>query len=376
MKTFLISIFGLVLTVLTPQNTPAQEVPRVKITGKVLDAATGKPLHYVNVFLANTTMGCATNSKGQYAIEYVPLGAYELIVSMIGYEIKRQDIQLTEPKDREFDFRLRSEAIHAPGIQVTATRIADWQSNLRKFKELLLGSSPNALQSKLLNPEVLDFEKDDTVNLFSAKASQPLVIENKALGYKIHLYLESATCSDNILIRFLYTSRFELLDPADEKEEKKWEKNREETYKGSFTHFLAAMASGQLEEEGFLIYKVPDPTKRDDRTKSSKIVIEDIVTPGKTVFERQLGFSDFLKVVYIFEDEPEGYKRQVPSGGTTFVRNDQATQQMSWLKMNLPSTTFNISGYMTNPYAVTKYGYWAWERFADELPLDYIPTNQ
>jgi outer membrane receptor for ferrienterochelin and colicin len=57
-----------------------------KITGRVVDQATGEPLIGVNVIVKNTDLGAATNVEGYYLIVNVPPGFYDLQFSMIGYQ--------------------------------------------------------------------------------------------------------------------------------------------------------------------------------------------------------------------------------------------------------------------------------------------------
>jgi hypothetical protein len=56
-----------------------------KIAGKVTDKATGEGIPGVNVVIAGTTLGAATNLDGEYTILNVPPGTYQLKFSAIGY---------------------------------------------------------------------------------------------------------------------------------------------------------------------------------------------------------------------------------------------------------------------------------------------------
>ncbi|KAB2881474.1 carboxypeptidase-like regulatory domain-containing protein, partial [bacterium] len=53
-----------------------------KVTGVVKDKETGDALPGVNVILEGTTMGAATNAKGEYTILNVPAGVYTVTTSM------------------------------------------------------------------------------------------------------------------------------------------------------------------------------------------------------------------------------------------------------------------------------------------------------
>ena len=92
------------------------------INGFVRDDATGEPISYANVFLANTSFGSATNKDGYFVVTNVPSGLYEINISMIGYGIYKKDIRLNEGEPIRLEIRLKEEAIQATEILVTAER--------------------------------------------------------------------------------------------------------------------------------------------------------------------------------------------------------------------------------------------------------------
>lgn len=55
------------------------------LRGKVTDAESGQPLDGVNVILRGTDFGAATDDQGNYSIENIPVGIYEISFSFIGY---------------------------------------------------------------------------------------------------------------------------------------------------------------------------------------------------------------------------------------------------------------------------------------------------
>ena len=118
-----------------------------------------------------------------------------------------------------------------------------------------------------------------------------------------------------------------------------------------------------------------DISKKGEKAHFNKEKIDALIFPGDRPFEKKLSFSDYLEVVYTRESEMRGYRQYVLQNRVIHVDNKQVPQQTSWIKLSLSSATFTTAGHVPNPYAVTKYGYWAWERFAEELPLDYTPEN-
>ena len=60
-----------------------------KISGKVLDAQSGKPLEGVNIVLLDHELGTITDKLGLFSIINVEPGQYSVQASMIGYAIIR-----------------------------------------------------------------------------------------------------------------------------------------------------------------------------------------------------------------------------------------------------------------------------------------------
>jgi len=54
------------------------------ITGRITDAENNDPLIGANVIVKGTTMGAATDVRGNYNILNVPVGAVTIMVSYIG----------------------------------------------------------------------------------------------------------------------------------------------------------------------------------------------------------------------------------------------------------------------------------------------------
>ena len=79
-----------------------------KIAGTVVDAESREPLPGVNIVLQGTTMGAATDVKGNYTILNVPPGVYTIRVTMMGYratvvEDVRVSIDLTTTLNVELE---------------------------------------------------------------------------------------------------------------------------------------------------------------------------------------------------------------------------------------------------------------------------------
>ena len=56
------------------------------VTGKISDKKSRSPLPGSNVILVGTNLGAATDADGNFEINNVPDGEYEIMATFIGYE--------------------------------------------------------------------------------------------------------------------------------------------------------------------------------------------------------------------------------------------------------------------------------------------------
>ena len=108
------SIF-ITLTILLGQNTSS-------INGFVRNDLNGEPISYANVFISNTSLGAATDRDGYFVISDIPSDTYEVNVSMIGYAVHKETIDLTNTSSIRIEVRMKEQVIKGSEILVTAER--------------------------------------------------------------------------------------------------------------------------------------------------------------------------------------------------------------------------------------------------------------
>src|SRR5699024_655364 len=57
------------------------------VSGKLIDADTGKPLPGANIVINGTNIGTSTDLEGEFRLHNVPPGDHEISISYIGYEM-------------------------------------------------------------------------------------------------------------------------------------------------------------------------------------------------------------------------------------------------------------------------------------------------
>jgi hypothetical protein len=369
------------LALLAPLRAQAQQqVPAAIIEGRVTDAETGEPLQGTHVFIATSMKGTTTDAEGHYRLERVPLGALRLFASVIGFEQVAVDTLLRESRVYTIDFDLQPEVIEVGEVTVEAKEDTRWQRRLERFTDLFIGETPNADRTTIVNPTVLDFENNG--GEFVARAAEPLVIENEALGYRVQYFLREFKATPT---RTQYDGEplFEEMEPESAEQQAEWEANRRAAFMGSFRHFLLALLANQVEPQGFLTFSRPagggsmaagggalrgamgsNPVAGNERFP---VEPDKLLTPGETPNEHILDFEGFVEVVYRGEEEDEAFLEWANQGRRS------PKFQTSRIRLERGPATVDYKGDVLNPYGVTLFSYWAFERVADEVPREYRP---
>ncbi len=119
------SIVVIVLCILLMLTPLALAQNNGSISGSVRDAGTGNPLTGVNIIVKGTVLGAATDLEGEFRIENIASGAYDLQITMIGYKsITRTGIQISAGQNPEVIIELDETTIEAPELIVTASKRA------------------------------------------------------------------------------------------------------------------------------------------------------------------------------------------------------------------------------------------------------------
>jgi len=372
-SSFLVTLVLALLMVLPSQ---ARQGVRVTLSGTVTDAETGVPLTGAHVFIASSMIGTTTDRDGGYVLDNVPLGAHRLYVSILGFEDDFLDILLRTDESRVFDFPLTPAIIDVGEIVVEGERDRRWERRLRRFTREFIGETPNAEQTTIMNPEVLDFEVSK--GTFTAIAAEPLIIENKALGYRIQYFLSDFQSTPG-RVRYDGEGLYEELDAAHAEEARQWEEKRRQAFMGSFRHFMLALIAGRSENQGFRTFSRPTAgAPRGDAFAAATTISnqrfpvepETLVSPGDAPNEYVFDFEGHLEIVYMGEKEDPAY-----FDWSMRPERSNPKFQTSWTFLDHGPAMVDYKGDTLDPYAVVFMGYWAFERVADDPPREYRPGN-
>lgn len=364
------------LIIWSPSTAEARQGVRVSLTGTVTDAETGVPLTGAHVFIASSMIGTTTDRDGQYVLENVPLGAHRLYASILGFEDDFLDIVLRSEQSQVLNFQMTPDIIDIGEIVVEAERDRRWARRLRRFTREFIGETPNAEQTTILNPEVLDFEASG--GTLTARAAEPLVIENKALGYRIQYFLSDFQSTPG-RVRYDGEGLYEELTAENAEQARQWEEKRRASFMGSFRHFMLALIAGRSEAQGFRTFSRPSAGRVQGDVFAAASTIsnqrfpiepETLISPGDAANEYVLNFEGHLEIVYMGEQEDPAYLEWSLRPARSNPRF-----QTSWTFLDHGPAMVDYKGDTMDPYAVVFMGYWAFERVADDPPREYRPGN-
>ena len=92
------------------------------IKGTVSDKETNQPLVGANLFISHTSYYGTTNKSGEFIIEGIPQGKYNLTISFVGYQTSLKEINVEQNETIVLDAKLSSTPIHLGEVLVTSTK--------------------------------------------------------------------------------------------------------------------------------------------------------------------------------------------------------------------------------------------------------------
>ncbi len=349
-----------------------------KVTGTVLDQ-NGESLPFANVFFAETTYGTTTDNSGLFELTVPKAGTYDLIVRFIGYKTYAAQLKLNEQKEVNLQIVLEEDAVNLGSVTVTDKKDDKWRYNLMEFRRVFLGTTLNAARCKILNEQDIDFIDDTDSGTLEAFARGPIIIENKALGYRIKYYLENFAINYKTgLAGYVGYTSFEELK-GNKRQDRRWEAARAKAYKGSITHFFSSLFENKLEQEGFDVNLARDIEGIGRVLNPQQAIMDTALVEGQTDLSRKLPFENYIYVTYKNEEESMEYKQSSPlqTSKHTSISRISKEGQLSWIAMldGFDEIEFEDNGYIYNPVSFYSSGYWGYEKIAEMVPINYRPKQ-
>lgn len=356
---------------------------RISIAGWVRENGSKKPVEGVNVYIQGSTIGTTTDKYGNYRLTNLSPGNYIVVFSHIGYVTGSYNLKGENDVSFVVNALVEPRVETLSGVEIVSEKFVnrnfDRSRHFETFKRELLGTSTNASLCEIENPDMLDYTYNEKTDFLQVIASEPIIVNNMALGYKIILDLDFFNKIES-KINFHGQARYEPLDADSRKMRKRWKKNRIAAYNGSMIHFFKSLVNNNLESEGFSIGMTKSVSDGDELSAVNR---RDLIKRSDDSNDWVLTFKDYLFVEYnkepvsnIYLSEVEGSLADDPEA-LVFRDQENGTPgpQRSLIKLRNGSLLVDKDGKIDDRLSVVSYGYWSWERLADLMPIDYDPKK-
>ena len=338
------------------------------IKGRVIEAKSFKPLPFATVYLNQTTIGTVTNSEGDFQLQNIRSGSYDLVVSYVGYQQYQMQVTVNDSIPVNTSIKMTISTTNLQEVLVKAKKDDKWNVLYDKFQKQFFGVSPYTAECKILNPWVLDFT-EDAAGLLNAKSILPIEIENLGLGYNITCQLKDFVAGPNVY-KIAGTYRFTEAATYDTTLSALWNSRRLEVYRGSPRHLLKAIVQNRVTEEGFDLYtdfsNNPEVVRNSSFLTNVNVSLKTLTTtslsePGKRMGQYMVTLPHRTEVHYLKRSAPAKIYRNVP-------------HPISWIEVHGGAIEVNSEGIVMNPNKVVAIGAMGEARVAELLPIDFQPT--
>lgn len=370
------------------------------ISGLVTNAETKNGISGASVFLSNSSFGTSTTESGKYVLNGVRPGQYTLTVTLLGYEDNTSTVLVGREPIR-LDIALKTKPLMLK--EVTISSAADWKKNYEAFRKDFIGTDENAKNCVMVNPRILNLSYNRTKQTLNASSDEFLVVDNKALGYRVKFLLKDFQ-NDHLsnIISWGGERLFEEL-PGSADQKRRWHKKREEVYYGSEMHFFRSLYTNKLMQDSFVMYHLnrqmnPARPPEDMIKQKTKMFYERGMRDSLNYWNNLASLSKYAKEtlnkipvlpyeVYqttdkpgIFAFYPKNYLYVVYTKKRDEVYNkdlyrplDMPNFEVSIVTMFDPGyALFDMNGIVISQAPLLE-GAWAKSRLSDLLPVDYLP---
>lgn len=397
-------------------STVAFSQDKRSISGVVVNAANKLPVVNASVFVNGTSRGAVTDANGRFYLGSLPAGSYELVISSVGFSTIVYPFS-SDKLPLELSLELKPKAEELEPVTVEPFERDGWKQWGKFFTENFIGTSAAAKLCEIRNPKVLRFRYSKKRRVLEVMADKPLIIENRALGYRIQYQLEAFVYDWNARSQvFLGFSLFEDLAKEHRRMAARYLENRQRAYQGSVMHFIRSLYNNRLKQEGFEVQrlkrevnlekqrvrklKATEPRRSvfsggqvvslagtsssyDSLNYYQRVLMEpdsiEIISPALLTADSLIAFNsdstktfyfkDYLQVVSNTAREEEEYLEFTRQSG----RKPSYQRSVAILLEGTP-VTIDHNGMYIPPQDLFLLDYWAWsEKIAHLLPWDYVP---
>ena len=302
------------------------------IKGIVLDKDNHSKINFAYIYFNGTFIGTNSDKEGNFKLDISSYPSMPLTISALGYY--SVTLTVVSPSKPLIIF-MKPKLYELKEVVISGkSNENERKRNVKLFTDTFLGTTRNARLCEITNIKDITFVSDnDTLKAF---ASNPIQIDNRALGYKVTYFLdefvfdkksESFYFSGNII----FNEDLKYDDPQREI----FETRRKTAYLGSRMHFFRSLWQNDLDSARFTVKNSADEIL----TTENIVIREDSLT-------RYLNYPEDLGICYY---------SGLPSSYIIFLDGN---------------VNFDRNGYF-DPSSVSWQGEMSLKRIADWLPYEY-----
>ncbi len=276
------------------------------LTGVVFDKKNNQPIESAAIYFDNTTIGTATNLKGEFTIEYRPSVKSPLVISFLGYK----DVIITEySPDEPIKIFLEEAIDDLDEVVINYDDGLTRKQKLRLFRQEFLGNSKFGKSCKILNEDDIFLKYDKSESKLYASSKNPIQVENKKLQYSIRYNLIDFEIGfryvdpdrNEFNVSSMYYTGTTFYKNLKSGNTGRTEKLRQNVYEGSVQHFMRSLYNKRLNKDGYSIFyrrRQIDPWKA--------LTVEDVENSDW----KKVSLSNTITILY---DKSEQSKLQLKS---------------------------------------------------------------
>jgi hypothetical protein len=221
------------------------------IKGIVLERKTNNPV-LATIYFSGTFVGTLSDLNGNFELDISKNNSMPLTISSVGY----YSITLTDySKVKPLIIYLTPKVHELKEVVISSKSLARKRNvYLNKFKDVFLGTTYNARNCEIINENDIRFNYDSCRDTLKAFALKPILINNKALGYKISYYLDKFEYykklnSFSLIGNIIFNEDLKSRTP----DKQIYENRRKDAYLGSRMHFFRTLWANELTTAGFIV---------------------------------------------------------------------------------------------------------------------------
>ena len=167
---------------------PTGLVAQKQLVGKITEAGSQLPVAGVTVYINNSQYVTRSADNGLFILKGNIPATGELVLTHISYQ--KKNLSFTLSHDTIY-LQLNASALLMEKVTVSTRQKDTWKKWKETFIRYFIGVGQAADKCRIIDPEKLRFHYYENEKYLEAWSSTTFTVENKALGYLVHIDLDT-----------------------------------------------------------------------------------------------------------------------------------------------------------------------------------------